>query len=76
MRSKLETKFKKQLGAKIGSYVLNSGREAFGIKMFENGFKLKRANRGEIVLDRFDLMCLKDLIISFEKKHEILDGLK
>jgi len=68
----LETIYKKELGNKISTRVINTGKNAFSIKTFENGFKLKRANRGEIVLDRFDLMCLKDLIISFETKKDML----
>ena len=67
--------FKKKLGYKIGSYVLNNGRDSFGINKYENGFVLRKRKQ-IIILDRLDLMCLKDIIVSFEKKKDILKALE
>ena len=67
--------FKKKLGYKIGSYVLSSGRDSLGINKYENGFVLRKRKQ-MIILDRFDLMRLADIIISFEKKQDILKALE
>jgi len=75
MKSELLKEYKKKLGYKIGSYVLNSGINSLGINKYENGFVLRKRKQ-IIILDRLDLMCLKDIIISFEKKKEILKALE
>ena len=76
MKSELYKKWKKELGEHLNTRLVGGGKKAFSIKVFENGFLLKRANRGEIVLDRFDLMCLTDIQRAFEKKKEILKSLE
>jgi len=75
MKSELLKEYKKKLGYKIGSYVLHSGINSLGINKYENGFVLRKRKQ-IIILDRLDLMCLKDIIISFEKKKEILKALE
>ncbi len=75
-QSELLKKWKKELGEKLNTRVIGTGKQAFSIKTFENGFFLKRANRGEIVLDRFDLMMLSDISRAFEKKKRILKELE
>ena len=74
-QSELLKEYKKKLGFKIGAYTLNTGKESFGINKYENGFVLRKRKQ-IIILDRMDLMCLKDIIISFEKKKEILKALE
>ena len=74
-QSELLKKYKKKLGCKVGAYVLSSGINSLGINKYENGFVLRKRKQ-IIILDRLDLMCLKDIITSFEKKKSILKGLE
>ncbi len=73
-QSELLKEYKKKLGYKIGTNVLNSGKESFGISKYENGFVLKKRKQ-IIVLDRLDLMCLTDIFNAFEKKIKIIKEL-
>lgn len=76
MKSELEKKWGKDLGVKLNTRVIGTGKLAFSIKTFENGFLLKRANRGEIVLDRLDMIMVADIGNAFEKKKDILEALE
>ncbi len=75
-QSELFKKWKKDLGQHHYTQVIGTGKQAFSMKIFESCFLLKRANRGEIVLDRLDLWALKDTIIRFENKKEIIKSLE
>lgn len=72
----LEREYKKELGDKLNTRVIGTGKKAFSIKMFRKGFILKRANRGYIFLDSFDLWWLKETIEEFMKKREVIKSLK
>jgi len=72
----LQKEYAEKLGKKLNTRVIGTGKQAFSIKMFRNGLILKRANRGELVLDRFDMYLLKDIIDDFIRKENILEGLK
>ena len=76
MKSGLLKKWEKDLGTKLNTRVIGTGKLAFSIKTFENGFLLKRAGRGEIILDRLDMMMVGDIGRAFEKKKDILKGLE
>lgn len=66
--------YKEKLGEKVGVCVFPSGKETSAVNIYENGFVLRK--RGEvIVLDYFNLITLKDLIIKFEKKKQVLKSL-
>ena len=67
--------YKGKLGCKSGSWVFPAGKETFGINIYENGFVLRKRKQ-TIVLDLWDLLRLKDLFESFERKKEILRQLE
>jgi hypothetical protein len=67
--------YKKKLGKKLESYSFPSGKETFAIRVFENGFVLKK-RKNIIVLDRLSLWNLKDIVERFEKKKGILENLE
>ena len=67
--------YKIKLGKKLGVYNFPDGKETLAINMFENGFVLRK-RKNEIVLDRSSLWHLKDIIESFERKHEIIKNLE
>ncbi len=57
---------KTALGKKLGSWVLYGGKNSFGIKVFENGLKLKK-NKAEIILNDFEMCRLNILLTKFFK---------
>jgi len=75
--SELFREFKKKLGGRIGSIVLGAGRNALGIRKFEKGFILfekgfiLKKRKNEIILDRFDLMFLRDFFKIVDKLEKL-----
>lgn len=62
------------LGKKIGCYNFPKGRKTLAIHLFENGFVLRK-EKNEIILDKFSLMILEDIIYKFKIKSKILENL-
>ena len=68
MKNKQDKKI--ALGKKLHSWVLyGSSRNSFGIKVFENGIKMKK-NKAEIILNDFEMCRLNILLTKFFKDRE------
>lgn len=67
--------YKDSLGEHFNTRVSGTGNYAFSMKLFERGMVLKRANRGFIVLDKLDILCLKDIIDEYLNKNAICETL-
>ena len=73
--AKLLKIYEKELGKHFLTRVAGTSKEMFSFKMFEKGLVLKRANRGFIVLDKFDVLLLKDMVNEFLTKTELQEAL-
>lgn len=76
MKKSLQKRYANKLGKKITTRVVGLGKKTFVVKIFKNGIILRRARRGEIVLDKFDMYCLFDIIKALMKKEDVLDRLE